>query len=117
MLNGIIGNTNFHIGLLVLVSATPPTIYRRRSSVIRISLFQNFANKGVLTDVTLVCDGKELKAHKVLLAAASDYFSAMFTGGMLEADMDRVEIQGVDAVALELLVDYCYTGTPFLTAN
>jgi len=71
---------------------------------------QNFANKGVLTDVTLVCDGKELKAHKVLLAAASDYFSAMFTGGMLEADMDRVEIQGVDAVALELLVDYCYTG-------
>ena len=66
--------------------------------------------KGVLTDVTLTCDGKEFRAHKVFLAAASDYFSAMFTVGMLETDMDCAEIQGVDAVALELLVDYCYTG-------
>ena len=41
---------------------------------------------------------------------ASDYFDAMFTRGMLEADMDRVEIQGLDPAALKILVEYCYSG-------
>lgn len=63
-----------------------------------------------MTDVTLVSDGTEVPAHKLLLAAASDYFAAMFTGGMVEAGRDRVEIQGLDPAALKMLVDYCYTG-------
>ena len=60
--------------------------------------------------MTLICNGVEVPAHKVVLAAASDYFDAMFTRGMLEADMDRVEIQGLDHAALKILVEYCYSG-------
>jgi kelch-like protein 1/4/5 len=71
---------------------------------------QGYASRGVFTDVTLVCAGVELPAHKLLLSAASDYFSAMFTGGMVEAERDRVEIQGMEPGALRVLVDYCYTG-------
>ena len=48
--------------------------------------------------------------HKVLLAAASDYFAAMFTGSMVEAEMETVELQGLEFSALQLLVDYCYSG-------
>ena len=60
--------------------------------------------------MTLLCSGVEVSAHRVVLAAASDYFDAMFTGGMVEADLDRVELQGLDPAALKILVEYCYTG-------
>jgi len=60
--------------------------------------------------VSLVVEGKTVQAHKVLLAAASDYFAAMFTGNMIESEMETVELQGLEFSALQLLVDYCYTG-------
>jgi hypothetical protein len=71
---------------------------------------QGFASRGVLADVTLVVENKSVQAHKVLLSAASDYFAAMFTGNMIEAEMETVELQGLEFSALQLLIDYCYTG-------
>ena len=60
--------------------------------------------------MSLVVEGKTVQAHKVILAAASDYFAAMFTGTMIEAEMETVELQGLDFSALQLLVEYCYSG-------
>jgi kelch-like protein 1/4/5 len=71
---------------------------------------QKYAKTGLLTDVTLVCGQVEIPAHKIILVSASDYFSAMFTGGMVEAANPRVEIHGIDSQVLPLLVDFCYTG-------
>ena len=70
----------------------------------------NFLCGRVLTDVTLVAGDISLPCHRLILAANSDYFSAMFTGGMVEQNMETVEIQGVEGAALKQLVDYCYTG-------
>jgi len=75
-----------------------------------LSKIQCFVSGGVLTDVTLVAGETSITCHRLLLSASSDYFAAMFTGGMIEQNMDRVEIQGVDGGALKQLVDYCYTG-------
>ena len=36
---------------------------------------------GILTDVTLVVSEHEIKAHKFILALASDYFNSMFASG------------------------------------
>jgi hypothetical protein len=80
--------------------------------LIFLSLLQVLANRGVLADVSLVVEGKTVQAHKVLLAAASDYFAAMFTGSMMESEMETVELQGLEFSALQLLVDYCYSGQP-----
>ncbi|XP_054722867.1 kelch-like protein 5 [Uloborus diversus] len=63
-----------------------------------------------LTDVTLVAGGEEVPAHRVVLSAASDYFLAMFAGGMAEAATERVRLEGVDPDILRALVDFCYTG-------
>jgi len=79
----------------------PPNILKR---------VQANAKNGVLTDVTLVCADVEIQAHKIILAAASDYFAAMFTGGMIESETDRVPIHGLDPEALHLIVEYCYSG-------
>ena len=66
--------------------------------------------RGTLCDVTLRAGEVSLPCHRVILAANSDYFAAMFTGGLAEENMETVEIQGVEAGALTMLVDYCYTG-------
>jgi len=71
---------------------------------------QDFACQGLLTDVTLVAGERKIAAHRLLLAAASDYFAAMFTGNMTESSAQQVEILGVDPASLQQLVDYCYTG-------
>ena len=51
-----------------------------------------------------------MPAHRVVLAAASDYFAAMFGGEMREAGEAEVAMKNVDGEALEALVSYAYTG-------
>lgn len=43
-----------------------------------------------LCDVTLLVDGHKIRAHKIILAAASPYFKAMFTGKNNLGCMNRI---------------------------
>ncbi|KAJ8321923.1 hypothetical protein KUTeg_000394 [Tegillarca granosa] len=67
--------------------------------------------RNLLCDVTLTVDGKDFEAHKIVLCGCSPYLRAMFTIGMLESDQDKVEIQGLEAWAMERLIDFMYTST------
>lgn len=49
----------------------------------------------MLTDVILEVKQELFPAHKVVLSAASPYFKAMFTGGLKETEMTRIQLQGV----------------------
>ena len=40
--------------------------------------FDNLRNQDDFVDVTLFCEGKKIKAHKVLLSACSGYFKEIF---------------------------------------
>ena len=62
-----------------------------------------------LCDVVLKAGTLELAAHKVVLASASPYFFAMFTGEMSESRQNVVTLREIDSAALELLVDFAYT--------
>lgn len=64
--------------------------------------------QNLLCDVTLVADGVEIAAHKMVLASCSPYFYAMFTS-FTESKAEKITIQGVDGQALQLLVDYVYS--------
>lgn len=61
-------------------------------------------------DVGLEVGGQVFKVHRLVLAASSPYFSALFSGGMREADKDQVQIIGVDTGIFEILLDFIYTG-------
>ncbi|XP_078691891.1 kelch-like protein 40 isoform X1 [Branchiostoma floridae x Branchiostoma belcheri] len=65
----------------------------------------------VLTDVTLLVDDQRFSAHRNVLAAASPYFYAMFTGGLHEAGQKEIRIHEVDGDVMGLLLDFIYTGT------
>ena len=69
-----------------------------------------------LTDVALQCQGKEFKAHKLILAAASPVFEAMFKEDATEHEdassslYNCVNIEDIDSDVFELFLRYLYTG-------
>lgn len=61
-------------------------------------------------DVGLKVGGRVFRVHRLVLAASSPYFSALFSGGMREADKEEVQILGVETDVFEVLLDFIYTG-------
>ncbi len=69
-----------------------------------------YQSKELLWDVVLIAEQTQIRAHRLVLSAASDYFAAMFTSDVREATQKEVVMQNVDPQALVALVDYIYTG-------
>lgn len=61
-----------------------------------------------LCDVVLEVGSKRIPAHRVILAACSPYFHAMFTGELQESKQTEVEIKDIDEHAMEILVEFAY---------
>uniref|UniRef100_A0A5F9D3P0 BTB domain-containing protein n=1 Tax=Oryctolagus cuniculus TaxID=9986 RepID=A0A5F9D3P0_RABIT len=76
------------------------------------SLLQGLAAlhaQGQLLDVALTVNREAFHAHKVVLMACSDYFRAMFTGGMREVSQDVIELKGVLARGLRHIINFAYS--------
>ncbi|XP_029968546.1 kelch-like protein 9 [Salarias fasciatus] len=73
--------------------------------------FDSFRMDETLCDVMLVPgDSKEaFPVHRVLMASSSDYFKAMFTGGMREQEMREIKLHGVTKAGLKSVIDFIYT--------
>jgi len=69
----------------------------------------------VFCDIKLETDdSKIIIAHKVVLASASPYFYAMFTN-FSERNNDLVVMREIDSTALQMLVDFIYSGEIVVT--
>lgn len=53
--------------------------------------------------------GHDIWAHKIVLAARSEYFNIMFTSGFKENAENEVFMQEINPHVLSLLIDYIYT--------
>ncbi|KAJ8027706.1 Kelch-like protein 5 [Holothuria leucospilota] len=71
---------------------------------------QNFRQKQMLVDVVLIAGNVRIEAHRLILGAVSDYFAAMFTNNVREANEREIVLQEIDPVALKECVQYIYTG-------
>ncbi|CAH8586379.1 unnamed protein product [Schistosoma turkestanicum] len=63
-----------------------------------------------LTDVTLCVNSESIQCHRIVLAGASPYFQAMFTGEMREALLPEIKLHYISSTALKKLIDFAYTG-------
>ncbi|XP_042318764.1 actin-binding protein IPP isoform X2 [Sceloporus undulatus] len=68
-------------------------------------------------DVQLQVGEEVFKVHRLVLAASSPYFAALFAGGMREASKDTVQIMGVNADIFQILLDFIYTGIVSIGEN
>ena len=68
------------------------------------------------TDVTLQSGDVKIPCHRNVLAAASDYFKAMFKCGLKESTSDTVQLT-MEPEILRSVVDYIYTGQVELTVD
>lgn len=62
------------------------------------------------SDVKLVVEGKEICAHRAILASRSPYFAAMFRHQMDESLSGRVKIDDIPFALFNCLLKYMYSG-------
>ncbi|XP_021695074.1 broad-complex core protein isoforms 1/2/3/4/5 isoform X3 [Aedes aegypti] len=70
--------------------------------------FQNLYDRGDLVDVTIACDGKLLKAHKIVLAICSPYFQEMFMSNPCKHPI--VVLKDVSVNVMQELLQFMYQG-------
>jgi len=70
-------------------------------------------------DVTVAVKGKEFKAHKAVLAAASPFFLALLESDMKECNeqLIRIELEEATASIMEDVLKYVYTGNVSVTED
>jgi len=56
-------------------------------------------------------DTKQFKAHKIILAARSSFFEALFFGNFRESSQSEIDITDVDPILFELILQWIYTAT------
>ena len=71
-----------------------------------------FREQGEFIDVRLKVGDDEFPAHRIVLAANSDYFHAMFVHAMMESIQEVIELkdENISAAALKIVMDAIYSG-------
>ncbi|KAL0050731.1 hypothetical protein WJX82_005996 [Trebouxia sp. C0006] len=70
--------------------------------------FNEHYNDAALSDVTLKAGDCQVHAHRIVLAARSPWFKAMFQSGMREESMGTIELGDMQGPVLEAMMEYLY---------
>ncbi|RWS10383.1 BTB/POZ domain-containing protein 9-like isoform X1 [Dinothrombium tinctorium] len=66
---------------------------------------------GEFSDVTIEVENERFKAHRVILAARSDFFRCLCYNGMRESNKDVIQLKDISKSTFRILLKYIYTGT------
>ena len=71
-----------------------------------------FKEQGEFIDVHLKVGEELFSVHRIVLAASSDYFHAMFAHGMKESNQEVIELkdESISAAALKIVLESIYSG-------
>lgn len=61
-------------------------------------------------DVTIVVGSREFPCHRNVLALSSPFFMGLFSSDMAESHQEKITLKDMDALTMELVLDYIYTG-------
>ncbi|XP_014840284.1 PREDICTED: kelch-like protein 24 [Poecilia mexicana] len=82
-----------------------------------LQVFNEFRDCRLFTDVVISVQGREFPCHRAVLCACSSYFKAMFCNDHRESREMLVEINGIEAKAMEAFLNYVYTGRAKITTE
>ncbi len=95
------------------VPASPGDVYRSRVW----EAMRKFCKEDLLTDVMLAAEGRSIPCHKVLLSAASKFFSDKIITKPESLEHNILDIDGIDFDTLTSVVAYIYSGKIQLTVK
>ena len=73
------------------------------------NIFKELVNDNEFSDVTLVCkDDKQIKAHKVILSACSDFFKKIFVKNPHQHPL--IYLKGISFRELSSILEFIYSG-------
>lgn len=74
--------------------------------------FSQLFNQSDYSDIQLIVESEPFFAHRIILAARSEYFRALLFGGLRESQHDNhtIEIKECRSAAFKMLLLYIYTG-------
>ena len=81
------------------------------------SVMNQLRKENQLLDVRFRIGHFRFSAHRVVLASCSPYLRAMFTCGMRESTQEEIELIDIEPQAMELLIDFAYTGEIEVTTD
>lgn len=73
-----------------------------------LAALENLRRREELCDVILKVAEREIKAHRVVLAAVSPYFNAMFTSDLVESKQEVINLTDLDPLAVQMVVEFAY---------
>ncbi|XP_030608835.1 kelch-like protein 33 [Archocentrus centrarchus] len=76
-----------------------------------LTIIKDIWERGEGCDITIQAEtGEKYSAHRVVLAAAGDYFRALLCGGLRESNQEVVCLRGVSSWVIESMLYFIYTG-------
>ncbi|XP_028334228.1 kelch repeat and BTB domain-containing protein 12 isoform X3 [Physeter macrocephalus] len=69
---------------------------------------KNMKELAEMIDVVLIAEGEKFPCHRLVLAAFSPYFKAMFTCGLLECTRREVVLYDITAESVSVILNYMY---------
>lgn len=82
-----------------------------------LQVFNEFRESRLFTDVIISVQGRKFPCHRAVLSACSSYFHAMFCNDHRESREMLVEINGIQADAMDMFLQYVYTGRACITTH
>ncbi|XP_006815203.1 kelch-like protein 11 [Saccoglossus kowalevskii] len=79
--------------------------------------FRRYQCNGAFCDMKLVVGDHRFNAHRIVLAACSPYFEALFRSSLQESQAGSVELICTTGVGMEAILKYVYTGEVELTVD
>eukprot|EP00795_Rhopilema_esculentum_P009277 gene9277-16971_t len=71
---------------------------------------EQFRRDKVLCDVKILSQDREHHAHRVILAAGSDYFRTMFESDFKETQSGVIDLGDISSILMDIILDFIYTG-------
>ncbi|KAM4800118.1 kelch repeat and BTB domain-containing protein 12 isoform X2 [Urocitellus parryii] len=82
---------------------------RQRHSLTLLNRLRSMRDSAEMVDVVLVAEEERFPCHRVVLAAFSPYFKAMFSCGLLECAQREVALHDVPAQGVAAVLSYMYS--------
>ncbi|RGP81486.1 hypothetical protein FLONG3_355 [Fusarium longipes] len=76
-----------------------------------LTYFYHLLRDGKYSDMTIVCRGREFKAHRAVVCTQSVWFERAFTTPPKKRIVKRIELEGVDPDVFQRFLEFLYTGT------